>query len=64
MGGRPGFSLPEIADIAQHSLEIFKDLQKIEKKLQQLEAQQNKLIESLRAQKIKLFELFNKIYIN
>ncbi len=30
MGGRPGFSLPEIAEIAQHNLEIFKDLQKIE----------------------------------
>ncbi|HOY33216.1 MAG TPA: FAD-dependent oxidoreductase [Bacteroidales bacterium] len=28
-GGRPAFSLPEIADIAQHNLQIFKDLQKI-----------------------------------
>lgn len=28
-GGRPAFSLPEIADIARHNLEIFKDLQKI-----------------------------------
>ncbi|HEX7411889.1 MAG TPA: FAD-dependent oxidoreductase [Bacteroidales bacterium] len=27
-GGRPAFSLPEIADIARHNLEIFKDLQK------------------------------------
>jgi len=29
MGGRPGFSLPEIADIAQNASEIFKELQKI-----------------------------------
>ena len=29
-GGRPAFSLPEIADIALHNLEIFKDLQKIQ----------------------------------
>lgn len=29
-GGRPAFSLPEIADIARHNLEIFKDLQKIQ----------------------------------
>jgi bacterioferritin-associated ferredoxin len=29
-GGRPAFSLPEIADIAIHNLEIFKDLQKIQ----------------------------------
>ncbi|NVO18498.1 MAG: FAD-dependent oxidoreductase [Bacteroidetes bacterium] len=28
-GGRPAFSLPEIADIALHNLEIFKELQKI-----------------------------------
>lgn len=28
-GGRPAFSLPEIADIARHNLEIFKDLQKM-----------------------------------
>lgn len=28
-GGRPAFSIPEIADIAAHNLEIFKDLQKI-----------------------------------
>jgi glycine/D-amino acid oxidase-like deaminating enzyme/Fe-S-cluster-containing hydrogenase component 2 len=28
-GGRPAFSLPEIADIATHNLEIFKELQKI-----------------------------------
>jgi len=28
-GGRPAFSLPEMADIAQHNLQIFKDLQKI-----------------------------------
>lgn len=28
-GGRPAFSLPEIADIARQNLEIFKDLQKI-----------------------------------
>jgi glycine/D-amino acid oxidase-like deaminating enzyme len=28
-GGRPAFSLPEIADIARHNLEIFKELQKI-----------------------------------
>ncbi len=28
-GGRPAFSLPEIADIAMKNLEIFKDLQKI-----------------------------------
>ncbi len=28
-GGRPAFSLPEIADIAEHNLEIFKELQKI-----------------------------------
>ncbi len=28
-GGRPAFSLPEIADIARHNHEIFKDLQKI-----------------------------------
>ncbi|HPG32335.1 MAG TPA: FAD-dependent oxidoreductase [Lentimicrobium sp.] len=28
-GGRPAFSLPEIADIARHNLEIFKDLQQI-----------------------------------
>ena len=28
-GGRPAFSLPEIADIARHNLEIFKDLQKL-----------------------------------
>ena len=28
-GGRPAFSLPEIADIARHNLEIFKDLQEI-----------------------------------
>ncbi len=27
-GGRPAFSLPEIADIALHNLEIFKELQK------------------------------------
>ncbi|MGE5317535.1 MAG: FAD-dependent oxidoreductase [Chloroflexota bacterium] len=27
-GGRPAFSLPEIADIAKHNLEIFKQLQK------------------------------------
>lgn len=27
-GGRPAFSLPEIADIAQHNLEIFRDLHK------------------------------------
>lgn len=27
-GGRPAFSVPEIADIANHNLEIFKDLQK------------------------------------
>ena len=27
-GGRPAFSLPEIADIARHNHEIFKDLQK------------------------------------
>jgi len=26
-GGRPAFSLPEIADIARHNLEIFKELQ-------------------------------------
>ena len=29
-GGRPAFSLSEIADIALHNLEIFKDLQKIQ----------------------------------
>ena len=29
-GGRPAFSLPEIADIALHNLEIFKDMQKIQ----------------------------------
>lgn len=29
-GGRPAFSLPEIADIALHNLEIFKDLQNIQ----------------------------------
>lgn len=28
-GGRPAFSLPEIADIARHNLEIFKNLQTI-----------------------------------
>jgi len=28
-GGRPAFSLPEIADIARHNLEIFKELQKV-----------------------------------
>ncbi|PKP01036.1 MAG: ferredoxin [Bacteroidetes bacterium HGW-Bacteroidetes-9] len=28
-GGRPAFSLPEIADIARHNLEIFKDLQQV-----------------------------------
>lgn len=28
-GGRPAFSLPEIADIARHNLEIFKELQQI-----------------------------------
>ena len=28
-GGRPAFSFPEIADIARHNLEIFKELQKI-----------------------------------
>lgn len=28
-GGRPAFSLPEIADIARHNLEIFHELQKI-----------------------------------
>lgn len=28
-GGRPAFSLPEIADIARHNLEIFKNLQKV-----------------------------------
>lgn len=28
-GGRPAFSLPEIADIARQNLEIFKELQKI-----------------------------------
>lgn len=28
-GGRPNFSLPELADIAVHNLEIFKSLQKI-----------------------------------
>ncbi|HOW30556.1 MAG TPA: FAD-dependent oxidoreductase, partial [Bacteroidales bacterium] len=28
-GGRPAFSLPEIADIARHNLEIFKELQNI-----------------------------------
>jgi glycine/D-amino acid oxidase-like deaminating enzyme/Fe-S-cluster-containing hydrogenase component 2 len=28
-GGRPNFSLPELSDIAEHNLEIFKDLQKI-----------------------------------
>ncbi len=28
-GGRPAFSLPEIADIAEHNLSIFKELQKI-----------------------------------
>jgi glycine/D-amino acid oxidase-like deaminating enzyme len=28
-GGRPAFSLPEIADIAGHNLEIFKELQQI-----------------------------------
>jgi len=27
-GGRPAFSVPEIADIANHNLQIFKDLQK------------------------------------
>lgn len=27
-GGRPAFSLPELADIATHNLQIFKDLQK------------------------------------
>jgi glycine/D-amino acid oxidase-like deaminating enzyme/Fe-S-cluster-containing hydrogenase component 2/bacterioferritin-associated ferredoxin/ferredoxin len=29
-GGRPAFSLPEIADIARHNLELFKELQKIQ----------------------------------
>ncbi len=28
-GGRPAFSLPEIADIARHNLEIFRELQQI-----------------------------------
>ncbi|MEI6764318.1 MAG: FAD-dependent oxidoreductase [Bacteroidota bacterium] len=28
-GGRPAFSLPEIADIAEHNLEIFKELQQL-----------------------------------
>jgi len=28
-GGRPGFSLPEMADIAVHNLEIFKELQNL-----------------------------------
>jgi len=28
-GGRPAFSLPEIADIARHNHEIFKELQKV-----------------------------------
>lgn len=28
-GGRPAFSLPEIADIAKHNFEIFKELQQI-----------------------------------
>jgi len=28
-GGRPAFSVPEIADIANHNQEIFKDLQKV-----------------------------------
>ena len=28
-GGRPNFSVPELSDIANHNLEIFKDLQKI-----------------------------------
>ena len=28
-GGRPAFSLPALADIARHNLEIFKDLQKV-----------------------------------
>ena len=28
-GGRPGFSLPEMADLAVHNLEIFKELQKL-----------------------------------
>jgi hypothetical protein len=28
-GGRPAFSLPEMADIARKNLEIFKDLQSI-----------------------------------
>jgi glycine/D-amino acid oxidase-like deaminating enzyme/Pyruvate/2-oxoacid:ferredoxin oxidoreductase delta subunit/bacterioferritin-associated ferredoxin len=28
-GGRPAFSVPEIADIAQHNLNLFKELQKI-----------------------------------
>jgi len=28
-GGRPAFSLPEIADIARHNLEIFRELQEI-----------------------------------
>jgi len=28
-GGRPAFSVPEIADIAQHNLQLFKELQKV-----------------------------------
>ncbi len=28
-GGRPAFSLPALADIAKHNLEIFRDLQKV-----------------------------------
>jgi len=28
-GGRPAFSVPEIADIAQHNLHLFKELQKL-----------------------------------
>ena len=28
-GGRPAFSLPEIADIAQHNLSLFKELQEV-----------------------------------
>lgn len=28
-GGRPNFSLPELSDIAEHNLEIFRDLQNI-----------------------------------
>jgi len=29
-GGRPAFSLPEIADIARHNLELFRELQQIQ----------------------------------